>query len=166
MEKRKHRFNIIDVVAILLVAAAVAFAVWHFTRGGGAKGNVRVTFVMQTLEDRIEDMIPEESERFSGGVAVGDAVFDADTGAVIGTVTDCDSRQAQFTAVAANGVEVKTPVDGYRTLTVTCEADGVAGDGSFKVGGVVITAGKVYTLMFPNLWCRAECILAEAPSGK
>ena len=167
MEQKKHRFNIIDAVVILLIAAAVAGTVWYFTKGGAGERSAKITFVMQTSESSVDEMIPEESERFSGGVKVGDAVFDADTGARIGTVTDCDSRPAQFTAVSSEGVEVKTPVDGYRTLTVTCEADAVEKDGSFRVNGVVISSEKVYTLMFPDLYCKAQCIFAEeAPAGK
>ena len=166
MEKRKHGFNIIDVVVILLILAAVALTVRHFVKDTGPDGTAKITFVVQTLESSVEDMIPEESERFTGGVKVGDAVFDADTGVRIGTVTDCDSRPAQFTAVAKSGVEVKTPVDGFRTLTVTCEAEGKTDGDSFTVGGVPISSGKIYTLTFPDLWCRAECIFADASAGK
>lgn len=149
MEKRKHKFNIVDVIVIVLLAAGVAALVYHFAKGGAPDKTVSLTYVMQT------DMVPEE---LSDNVAVGDAVYDGATGRKIGEVAACDSRPAQHTGTAANGSQVVSEVAGYRSLYVTCEATCPAGGDGFSVDGVAISSGCRYTLMFPSLYCEAECV--------
>ncbi len=156
MERRKHRFNIIDV---LFIAAVAALAVFLVIRGatGGAKKESEVVFVMQT------DMISDE---LVGKVAPGDAVFDGETGQKIGEVTACDTRPAKHTGKSQNGTPVVSEVPGYKTLYVTCSATcPPAEGGAVTSSGVVISAGRRYTLMFPNLYCGAECISVDTASG-
>ena len=156
MERRKHRFNIIDV---LFIAALSALAVFFIIRGaaGGTPKEREVVFVMQT------DMI---SDDLVGKVAPGDAVFDNVSGQKIGVVTTCDTRPAKHTGTSQNGTPVVSEVPGYKTLYVTCSANcPPAEGGAVTSSGVVISAGRRYTLMFPNLYCGAECISVDAASG-
>ena len=145
METRKHRFNIIDVLALILIAGAIVLLVLHLTGGTGRDEHVKLTFVMETLRDTPDGTVPEG---LAANVAPGDAVYDAETGRRIGTVTDCGSR------LEISGYEK------HYTLSITCEADCVR-TSSYESNGVVISVGRRYTLMLPNLYCRAECIFAE-----
>lgn len=154
MEKRKHKFNVIDAIVILLIAAVLTIAVVKIVSNSSGKTNdVKLTFVMQT------DMIQDE---LSDNVKVGDAVYDGDTGRKIGEVTACDMRPAQHTGSDSNGAPVVSDVPGYKTLYVTCFALSVSGDDGYTVEGVPISSGRRYVLMFPSLYCEAECISISA----
>lgn len=153
MEKRKHRFNIIDAaVIVLLVGAAVLLTLHFVNRRENADKNIPLTFVMQT------DMIPEE---LADNVEVGDPVFDGDSGIRIGVVTECDSRAAQHVGKSKSGASVISDVAGYRQLYVTCEASGNGAEDKFTVDGVMISSGRRYRLMMPSLYCEAECITVD-----
>ena len=154
MEKRKHSFNIIDAVVILIVAAAVSLLIWRAANGRKGGDTVALTYVMQTLQGSVDDMISEE---MASNVQPGDGVYDSESGRRIGTVAACDSRPAQYTSAGG----VVTEVAGYKTLYITCEATSVDEGGRLTVDGVPVSTGKTYTLMFPNLFCRAECISVE-----
>ena len=154
MEKRKHRFNIVDLVLILIIAALAALLIWRAVSGSSEQTKVGLTYVMQTLQGSVDEMIPEE---MAGNIQPGDGVFDSESGRRIGTVVTCDSRPAQYTA--SNGTV--TEVAGYRTLYITCEAEALDEGGKLSVGGVPGSTGKTYTLMFPRLTCGAECISVE-----
>lgn len=149
MEKRKHKFNIIDAVVIALVAAAAALLIYRAVSRGGAEREAKLTFVMQT------DMIPEE---LSDNVAVGDALYDGESGRKIGEVVSCDVRPAQHTGKSKNGTPVISEVASYRQLYVTCETLTTDGGDEYTADGVVISSGKRYKLMFSGLYCEGECI--------
>ncbi len=153
-EVRKHRFNIVDVVAILLLGAVIAAFVIRFS-DKKEESRVDLVYVMQTLQGSVDEMIPEE---LAGNIEPGDAVYDKDTGKRIGTVLTCDSRPAQYTS-ASKGTT--SEVAGYRTLYITCEATAEDEGGKYTVGGVAVSTGRTYTLMFPGLCCKAECISVE-----
>ncbi len=157
MEKRKHKFNIIDVVVILVIAAAVFFIVRALISKGG-ENTVGLTYVMQTKHGSVDDMIPEE---MAANIQPGDAVFEKESGKRIGTVIACDTRPAQYTS--SNGTV--TEVAGYKTLYITCEATALDEGGKLSVNGVAVSTGKTYTLMFPDLYCSAECISVEGAAS-
>ena len=87
MEKRKHRFNVVDVVVLLLIAAALALVIFG-VRSKKEASKISLTYVMQTLQGSVDEMIPEE---MASNVQPGDDVFDAESGQKIGTVASCDS---------------------------------------------------------------------------
>ncbi len=154
MEKRKHRFNVVDVIVILLIAAAAVLLILG-TRPKGETGRISLTYVMQTLQGSVDDMIPEE---MASNVSAGDDVFDGETGRKIGKVASCDSRPAQYTSATTGNV---SEVAGFKTLYITCEAQATEEGGSYSVGGVAVSTGKVYTLKFANFYCKAECISVD-----
>lgn len=157
MEKRNHKFNIVDAIVVLLIVAAVVFAVVRVVKNSSEKtSDVSLTFVIQT------DKIPDE---LSDNVSVGDAIYDGATGRKIGEVTACDTRPAQHTGSDSNGTPVVSDVPGYKTLYVTCSAVSVYGEDGYTVEGVQISSGKRYVLMFPSLYCEGECISISAGSG-
>ena len=152
MEKRKHRFNFIDAVLIVLIIACAVLIFFKVRGERAAEKNVTLSFVMQS------EMI---SEDMAANVKAGDPVFDRETGVKIGEVSACDSRPAQYTGHSKSGAAVVSEVPGYRSLYITCEASGSDSGDEYKIGGVAISSGKTYSLMMPLLYCEAECIAVE-----
>ena len=55
MEQKKVKFNIIDVIALILIIAVVGFVGWKLaTRGGGATQQVEVTYKVKCEEVPVE----------------------------------------------------------------------------------------------------------------
>ncbi|MBR6916860.1 MAG: DUF4330 family protein [Clostridia bacterium] len=159
METRKHRFNIVDVIVILLVLAAAALIGIKLFAAEEEQNRVELTFVMQTLQADIDTMIPDE---LSPNVKEGDAVYDAESGRRIGTVVTCDSRPARYTGMSKSGNTVVSDVSGYKTLYITCTAQGYEDPDAYYSDGVMISTGKQYRLMLPDLVCDVECISVES----
>lgn len=158
MEKRKHRFNIIDVLIIALLAFLVFLAVRGLSEEDKGKyKSVALRYVIRT------DDIAEE---LSDNVSVGDGVFERETGKQIGKVVSCDVRNSVYIGTSAEGNTVNTEIPGYRCLYITVEADAEnTGDG-YSVEGIQISSGKKYTVMLPSLYCSTECINVEALSSE
>ena len=50
MEQKKHKFNIVDVIAVVLIVLVVAFVGWKYmNRGGGAAGEASTVTVRYTV---------------------------------------------------------------------------------------------------------------------
>lgn len=155
MEKIKHKFNIIDLViiaAIILVVFALIKVYVIDKSSDGANEKVSLQYVIET------DMISEE---LADNVSVGDLVYDAESGKLIGEVTACDSRNATHVGVSQNGSQVVSDIAGYKSLhiTIVTEADG--GAKGYFANSVSISVGNEYNMMFPELYCTGSCISAE-----
>ena len=159
METRKHKFNIIDVVVILLAACAVAGIVIHFTSGKdrASKNRTTLSFVMET--DKL-------SALFKDNVAPGDPIYDRDSGKMIGKVVSSEWRKWQYTGTDENGNPVVSGTDDFITLRITAEATDAEGTDEYKVAGVPVSTGREYTLMLPSLYCKAECIDVKVTAGE
>lgn len=155
MEKKKHRFNIIDLVIIAAVVAIGALLVKSFifdARNDNKAEKVNLQYVIET------DML---SEDLADNVKVGDAVYDYVSGRKIGQVTACDVRNATHIGMSDSGAQVISDVVGYRTLYITVEGQASGTAGGYSVETVAISVGKAYSLMLPDLYCTGSCISAE-----
>ncbi|MBE6562702.1 MAG: DUF4330 domain-containing protein [Ruminococcaceae bacterium] len=155
MEKKKHRFNIVDLVIILVVlgAAALLLRSFVFNAGGDAEGKkINLQYVIET------DMI---SEDLADNVKAGDAVYDYESGRMIGTVTACDIRNATHVGMSDGGVQVVSDIVGYRSLYITVESPATGGPTGYYIDKLSISVGKDYALMLPELYCTGSCISAE-----
>ena len=155
MEKKKHRFNIVDLVIIIVLAAAAVLLVrsFVFDGDGDAEGKkINLQYVIET------DMI---SEDLADNVKVGDPVYDYESGKLIGTVTACDVRNTTHVGMSDSGVQVVSDIVGYRSLYVTVETPAVGSPSGYFVGNLAVSVGRDYALMMPELYCTGSCISAE-----
>lgn len=155
MEKKKHRFNAVDLIILLAVAVSAVLLVKTFVLD--AKSDVqdkavKLQYVIET------DMI---SEDLADNVSVGDSVYDYETGRIIGTVTACDVRNATHVGMSSSGAQVVSDVVGYRSLYITVEGEASGGPSGYSVNSVPVSVGEDYALMLPQLYCTGSCISAE-----
>lgn len=155
MNKRKLRFNAVDAV-LILVLAAVIFAVLYIfvfsedknqTVDTGEK-NIRYTVLVQNLDEFYDDYISQ-----------GQPVTDAIERKSIGTVTGVQvSPMYKTTFDYESGRETESLVEGKINVKITIEAKAQETDRAFTVGGCTIRVGKQYSLMLPDIYCVGYCI--------
>ena len=143
---RRAGFNIIDLVVILAVLSLIAMvAVAYFSDREDSKTGDAATLQYVIQSDAI-------SEAMADNIAIGDAVFDRDSGREIGRIAAFDVRSAVHTGMNSEGVQVVDEIEGFRVLYITVEADAVFRGDKFTVSGVTVSAGAEYKLMMKNLY--------------
>lgn len=158
MNKRKLRFNAVDVLIILL-AATVAFVLLYVfvlsDRSADVAGvnTVKIQYVVE---------IQNIDSRFSESVRRGQAVEDAITRKSIGTVVGVEAKDFEkITFDYDTGRETSSVAEGQITLRVTVEAEAVETDRAFLVDGCEIRVGKQFSLILPELYGVGYCIALQ-----
>ncbi len=160
----KHRwlFLLVDVVLILAIVGAVFFIVSLLTPFSfSKKEKAELRAVSYTVE------LAGVSSATLNALNVGDTVIDAETGALIGTVTAVDVRPYETfgqlyekdTVVGSNVVTRITYPDTMATVTVTIvtNASYVANRG-YSADNCRIAVGKTFTLCFPEYTGTGVCV--------
>ena len=106
MEQKKRKWNIVDLVVILVLVGVAAFAAWRFFGSSGGKAAVgneesyRITFLCNETPEKVAEMIAE-------GDAVTDDSCYMDLGKVVGSdyvLTDLDLGKLSYLATQAAGM--------------------------------------------------------------
>lgn len=164
MKERKLRFNFIDVIIILLIAAVIFVLAYVFVLSD-RKNDVTVDTQYTTIRYVVQ--ITNVDEKFDGLVKVGDNVEEAIARKNIGKVVGVQSEPYQkVTFDYENGRETVATVDGFLTVNITIEATATESDSAFSVGGCDIRVGQLYSLAMPDLYCGGYCIELTADSSK
>ncbi|MBQ3707446.1 MAG: DUF4330 family protein [Clostridia bacterium] len=156
MNKRKLRFNGVDVLLILLALAAafVLFKVFILNDRGGdiqaGTDTVKIQYVVQ---------LQNLDARYQESVRRGQAVEDAITRKPIGTVVGVEVHDYEKVVFDYDtGREVVSRTEGKITMLVTIEADVVETDRAFLANGCDIRVGKQFSLMLPEIYGVGFCI--------
>lgn len=161
--KKKKGFNFIDFLLILLVLALIAGAVYLFSPASFLRqlstektGTLSYTVEIVGVDEDYLNLINEE-----------DAVGDASTKAVLGTVraVDYSIKQTELGYTQTeNGYvgELNEYGDRYNVLvTVEAEAQYVPGRG-YYIDGTRIAVGEAVSLRFPDYSCQGYCVSLAA----
>ncbi len=155
MSKRKLRFNAIDALIILVIAAAVFVLLYVFVfsgRGTQTSAEVNYTTIQYVVE------LQEIDEHLEDAVKKGQMVEDAVERKKIGTVSGVQAiPYEKVTFDYENGWETVASVEGKLTLKITIEAQAVESDRAFTVDGCEIRVGQQYSLILPDLYGFGYC---------
>ena len=155
MSKRKLRFNAIDALIILVIAAAVFVLLYVFVfsgRGTQTAAEVTTTTIRYVVE--LQNM----DEHLQDAVKKGQLVEDAVERKKIGTVSGIQAVPFEkITFDYVNGRETTSSVEGKVTLKITIEAQAVETDRVFTVDGCEIRVGQQYSLILPDLYGYGYC---------
>lgn len=155
MSKRKLRFNAIDALIILVIAAAVFILLYVFVfsgRGTQTAAEVTTTTIRYVVE--LQNM----DEHLQDAVKKGQLVEDAVERKKIGTVSGIQAVPFEkITFDYVNGRETTSSVEGKVTLKITIEAQAVETDRAFTVDGCEIRVGQPYSLILPDLYGYGYC---------
>lgn len=161
MEKKKIRFNIIDVLIIVLVLAAMGVIgyVLLAERGDVVPQNekVKINYVL---------MVTEMRAIYAENVKVGDEVYDQESNKYIGKVIQVSTTASKRTGTdRKTGEQVISELENRRDLYITVEAEADHVDNSYVVSGLTVVAGAVVNFISPALAQPANIISVETVSA-
>lgn len=136
MEQKKKKWNIVDLIVVLVLVGVAAFAAWRFFGNSGGKATTgneepyRITFLCS-----------ETPEKVAGMIRNGDVVTDDSCYMDLGKVVDYRVDDALVYTTAADGKVVLSSKPGYQSVYVTVECEGVAEDNCVYVTGWALGCG-------------------------
>lgn len=154
MNKKKIRFNIIDVIILLFLAAAIFLLlyIFVFSENGEQNQEINYTNIQYVVE------VQNVDKQFEEIVKVGQAVQDAVKRKNIGTVSGVQAAQYQIlTFDYESGQQAVSDVENKIVLKITIEAQAIETDHAFTVDGCVIRVGQQYSLALPDMYCVGYC---------
>ncbi len=144
--KRKIKFNIIDVLLILLIIA-LSYLLWR-------------VISTELTADRDENTVPIEysltvssiRKEFQGKAGIGDTVRDYETGHVIGKIVDVSYADATIVSYdATSGQSKEVPYLDYLTMTLTIQADAEITSGFYQIDTFQVQIDRKVTFALPGL---------------
>ena len=156
MSNKKAKFNIIDLIVILVAVIAVGYGAYAVASSLGESGEtVSVEYVIES------DVIRKE---VAMNLSDGDAVY-AEDGTYMGKVKYCEVVAATKEGVDAEGNTVITETDDY-TLLLTVEVNAVSKKNGYTVGELTVACGGSYSLRCPSLAFEGVCVNVKAVNTK
>lgn len=156
MKEKKIRFNFIDVLLILVIAAVV-FALLYIFVLSENKNEVVASTEQTTIRYVIQ--ATGVDEQFDGLAKVGDPAEESVVRKNIGTVIGVQSEpNKKVTFDYENGRETVSEVDGRVTVNLTIEATATESDTAFSVNGCDIRVGQQYSVALPDVFLSGYCI--------
>lgn len=163
MRKRKMKFNIMDVLILLAVAAVAAVLVYVFVLSentpvdslGGAP-TTKITYVVELtgIDDALSD-----------NISVGETLIDAAKKMNIGTIVAVETQPYVYLGKnLTDGTMELTTVDNKSTIYVTVEADATLTGIAYSISGYDIYVGEKVYLSLPDFTGTGYCISLKAHS--
>jgi hypothetical protein len=135
------KINIIDLVVIILVIAAVGVAAYAklSDRGAEPKEGDQTTLVMKYYIEEVNDFVADK-------VIVGVPLFDDSTITPLGTVTAVERKPSVSFAPNSQGEFVRSPKEGFSSLIITGEVKGKKTEHGAEVNKVKYGVGHTFVL--------------------
>mgnify|MGYP000012325402 CR=1 FL=1 len=154
-KNRKLRFNAIDVLILLLIAAVIYVVLNVFVLNSDGSQNSSVNY--KTIQYVVE--VGNLDERFAQSVKAGQSVQDAIEKKVIGTVVGVQSEPYKKNNFSYDeNKEVVSDVEGKITMKITIEAEAVDTESAYLVNNCQILVGKQFSLILPEMYAVGYCI--------
>lgn len=115
MEKRKFKFNIVDIIVILIIIAAIALVGMKFSsKDITSAGSVqyRISFFCEDVPSFAAEIIKE-----------GDSVTDDDKNSALGTIEKVTIGPSRTYAATSDGQMKIAPREGYNSVEVSAIVD-------------------------------------------
>lgn len=144
-EKRKIRFNVIDFIILVAVAALIVTVV--------LRSGVTENFTEREVTDTVEITFISSGihKNIASAVQAGDVVTISDTGMTVGTVSDIKVSEYETYTADENGLPVKVSDTEHATLRGTIQCRGIMTDEGFLLNGTLfLAAGSSFGFRTPN----------------
>ncbi len=161
--KRGFRFNIVDLILLLIILAASAAMVYLLLPAeipGNAQPvskEVRITYTL---------FVEKLPATVQGNIRIGDAVTDTADMRQIGLVSDVSYSESVFAGVdQLVGEYVYSELPGYIDVTVKVDATAVKTASGITVDGFTVAVGKQIPFRVPGFTGTAVCTVLEEYIG-
>lgn len=136
--KKKFKFNIIDLIVLIVIVAAVAFVVIKLS-GGGLFGKDESTYIVKYFCDEVPDFAAEV-------IYVGDGVVDEQKDTDLGEVTSVSLYPSRTYAQSADGEYKLAPKEHYNSVEVVTIVKGTDYDNGVIIDGSKYGVGHSLTI--------------------
>jgi len=161
-QKKRAKFNIVDVIILALILAAAGIFVWQYAiRPGSPADNSRVTYPFVMILDNND--IPNENFD-NGKIAVDDIVIDRQSGAAVGKIVSIEVKQTRHHNITSEGVWVPAPKPNNSHLIITVEGRGFRPrDGGLMVEGNLLHNNRGFEVAIRDtfFWFRVASFSLE-----
>ena len=163
MRKRKMKFNIMDVLILLAIAAVAAVILYVFVFSENTPmdslGKAQATKITYVIE------VTGVDDALSDNISVGETLIDASTKMNIGTIVAVESQPYVYLGknITAGTMELTT-VDNKSTIYVTVEANATLSGISYNISGYSIYVGEQVYLSLPHFTGTGYCISLKPQS--
>ncbi len=142
-ERKKGKFNIIDVIVVVVILVLICGAVYKFRGLDKTKKNASLETI--SYEITIESLRDYGFENLQ----IGDTVYDYTSGNAIGTISNIEWKDAVDPFYTIDGQTLQAPVENRYDAVVTIEAQASESDGVYFVDRTyelcVNSQRKIYT---------------------
>ncbi len=152
-EKNKKRINVIDILIVAALLAALICTGFVMIRGIGSFGERVIVSYTVAID-------PIDSD-FVSKVTLGDKLYDYNTGEHIGTVRTVSDGQAYKKSYSEGADPRGSAIEGMSVLYITMTTEASKTDTGYSVGNTLLGIGRTLEMRFPNLYCVGECVSIE-----
>lgn len=134
MEKKKFKFNVIDVIIVVLILCVAVFAVLKFSDGGLNDATSLDKVVIRYYLEECPDYVIDATQ-------VGDPVYDGSSEQSMGTVTAVETGDPVGYVEMEDGTFAPIVREGYSSVLITTETEGTWSAHGVVVGGTIYAPG-------------------------
>ena len=162
-KKGRYRFNVIDVILLVIVALALAamliLALYDGDKNVLGDGDRDVELIYTVEQTQVSDIL-------RGKINIGDSVIDGKSGIRLGQVIDVEYTDSVYSAY---NPELEAHFEGLYPgkidMRVRISVDASANkNGIYSVDGRIIGIGEEFDLRFPYYTGKALCITVSEVS--
>ena len=135
----KFKFNLIDILILAVIAAAL---VWYF----GLRGRNDNAAAYDDEIFVITYMTPSYPEFVTPYLTEGDSLEDFIKGGSIGAITGITLSEGYDVRAGADGVLAKSPKEGYLAIEIVSEATGRKAENGVMMNGNTYLVGQYVTM--------------------
>lgn len=163
MNQKKAKFNIVDLVVLLVLAAGIAFVAMRMFGGsepapGGADADsqlYRVTFTAESVPAAVGDALEI-------GAVTENNVRNVD----LGTLVDFTVGESIIYTTDSEGQVVQTTKPGWVSLELVCELSGIQEPTGLHVGEFMLNIGHYMTIRAGNTEIPVVIVDIQPVSGQ
>ena len=143
--KPKRKFTIIDGIIIFILLIGIATIGSKFK-----KAQVNTPFVAKSNKIQISYFVEEIPESAATSIELGDPVKESIQNASFGKVVDKVVEQSVSWSRDVDGNYVSSTKEGYASLYITMEADGIIGKNGVTIDKSIYYIGQTLTIYAGN----------------
>ena len=154
MEKKKFRFNIIDIFILLIILAAIALLAYVFIFSDKTVENYENHEVECVVEiSRINELFYDKFNK-------DDPVINVNNNKQFGKVTETPEKKQSITSAfdETEGVEIYPAVEGAFDYIVTFVGTAEKTEWGYRFADMYIAVNDTVTLQIGDMQCSATCI--------
>ena len=150
-QTKKRKFNVIDVIFIVIILAVIAAVVWKFVGNTTAKTTTATYTVVLHSDD-----IPTDALK---GFKVGDTVLD-ETEKEFGRIVDISTGESRVHGYDDEGRDVLSAREDYSSVDVTLEVTASGRDHFLSLNGKKYSINTSFTAIcgMSKMWVRISDI--------